>query len=116
MDKNFFVTITNNTTSEVTVQPGNLTVASEASGYEIQHQFFKPLRIQVNGNNGDRNITLISAYNYNLDYKGEEDVGEWRLVFKKTGVKTKTSAKGDNNSDGNGDKGTVNVTIGGDDD
>jgi hypothetical protein len=115
MNNKFPVNIANNATSDLTVQPGNHTVASNTSGYEIQHQFLDPLLIQVNGNNGNLDITLISAYNYTLDYKGEEDVEEWEIVFKSPEVNPGTSAKGDSNGDGNGNGGTVNVTIGGDD-
>ena len=131
MADTFFVTIQNNTNTGLTVYSGSETVQVGPEGYEFLHQFYTPLTIQANG--GERfSLKLSSAYNYILYYKLDQAQVGWEINVNNSSAGSLKSVKSkdekckgdsDNNDDaveaagegGDGDGGTVNVTIDGDD-
>lgn len=128
-----FVTIKNDTNTGLTVISGSETVQEGPEGYEFLHQFYTPLRILANG--GLRlSLQLSSVYDYILCYKLEQAQVGWEINVNNSssspgslksvkGKVEKCQGDSDNNDDavevvgedGDGDGGTVNVTIDGDD-
>lgn len=133
MADTFFVTIQNNTNTGLTVISGSETVQEQEGkeGYEFLHRFYTPLTILANG--GLRlSLRLSSSYDYILCYKLDQAQAGWEINVNNSSAGSLKSVKGkdekckgdsDNNDDaveaagegGDGDGGTVNVTIDGDD-
>jgi hypothetical protein len=130
MADTFVVTITNNTDSDLTVYSGSEVVEPGPSGYEFHHQFYTSLRILANG--GERlSLKLSSPYDYILCYKLDQAQLGWEINVNNSSARSLKSAKGkgkegkedfdDDAADEavgevkDGDGGTVNVTIDGDD-
>lgn len=126
-----FVTIKNDTNAGLIVISGSETIQEGPEGYEFLHQFYTPLTIQADG--GQRlSLKLSSAYDYILYYKLDQAQVGWEINVNNSSEGSLKSVKSkdgkckrdsDNNDDaveaagegGDGDGGTVNVTIDGDD-
>lgn len=76
------VIITNNSNSDLTVEPGSYMIPSMTQGYEVQHRFDIPLFIMTVEEDEQMDITLDSVYGYDLSYEKLMNEVLWTLTFK----------------------------------
>jgi hypothetical protein len=128
MADTFVVTIKNNTGTGLTVISGSETVQEGPAGYEFRHRFYTPLCILANGGQS-LSLKLNSLYDYILCYKLDQTQVGWEInvnnsrarALKIAGVKGKKGKEDFGNAveavgeGGDSERGTVNVTIDGED-